>query len=264
MRRFSNGWLAPAWPLIFGFLLFYIVPFGYSAYYAVLDNAVSRAFIGLKNFTAVWYNRFFALSVRNSLIFLAADIPTLLCVSLGLALYVYRHHARNSFFHAALLLPLLLPSAAVTPVFGKLSVFTAASFTVHELFIWKYCGLFMLIFLSAQRTVPKEYYDAAALDGAKAFGLFTRITLPLIAPAVGFAAVMVAAFNLRNFKEVYLMYGAYPDESVYLTQHFMNNQFSKLNYPLLTASGLLFALLLMLIILAVMVVVRVRSSDDET
>jgi len=228
----------------------------------VIDSAVTKRYIGLENYKSVLQNRFFNIAIKNTLAFLLTDVPVLLLLSLTLALFVFSSKIKNGIFQAALIMPILLPSAAITPIFEKISVYTNSQLSVHMLYVWKYLGLFMLIFLSARKAISTEYYDAAALDGANAVDMFKKITLPLILPTIGFAAIIGVVFNLRIFKEVYLMNGAYPDESVYLTQHYMNNQFNKLNYPLLTASGLVFALFLISLTAVVFVIVRRRRANE--
>lgn len=261
MRKYVRGWLLIAFPLIIGFLLFYIVPFGYSVYYSLLENVATKKFAGMANFLAVINNRFFQLALKNTLFFVVIDVPLLLSMALGLALMLYNSKANNNVLQALLILPLLLPSAAVTPMFEIISDMMSDSFAIHVLFVWKYIGIFALIFLAARETIPKDYYEAAAIDGANTFRVFSRITLPLLLPVVAFAAVMGIVYNLRIFKEIYLLYGAYPDEAVYLTQHYMNNQFSKLNYPLLTSSGLLFSLTLLIPTGIVFWVIRRRRHE---
>lgn len=260
MKSYNRGWLLIATPCVLGFLLFYIVPFGYSIYYSVLDGAATREYVGFANFMNVLSNDFFKLAITNTIIFIAVDVPLLLCLSMSIALLMYNGKLESNLLRAALILPLLLPSVAVTPLFEKLSYIISESFAVHAIFIWKYTGLFVLVFLSARNTILKEYYEAASIDGAGSFRMFANITLPLLLPSVLFATVLGIVYNLRIFKEAYLMFGAYPDESVYLTQHYMNNQFNKLNYPLLTSGGLSFAIMLMIPVFIGFIIIRRRSK----
>lgn len=261
MRKYVRGWLLISFPLVAGFLLFYIIPFGYSIYYSLLENVATNKFAGMANFLVVINNRFYQLALKNTLKFIAIDVPILLSIALALALTFYSTKAKNNVLQALLILPLLLPSAAVTPIFEKISSIVSEAFAVHTLFFWKHIGIFVLVFMAARETIPQNFYEAAAIDGATSFRKFLRITLPLLLPVIAFVAVMGVVFNLRIFKEIYLMYGAYPDETVYLAQHYMNNQFSKLNYPLLTSSGLLFSSMLMIPIGIVFLVLRRQRHE---
>ena len=92
--------------------------------------------------------------------------------------------------------------------------------------------------------ISRDVYEAAALDGAGRVRVLFGITLPLISGAMLFAAILATAYNLRLFREAYLMFGAYPDDRLYLTQHYMNNHFYKLNYQRLTTASTLFLIVL--------------------
>ena len=109
--------------------------------------------------------------------------------------------------------------------------------------MWKNAGYNLILLTAALSMIPREISEAASLDGARGLSKLTRITLPMIAPALFFSGVMSVMQSLRVFKETYLLYGAYPDPSIYLVQHYMNNHFAKLNYQNLTAGAIFFALL---------------------
>ena len=77
-----------------------------------------------------------------------------------------------------------------------------------------------------------ELYEFARLEGASAYKMATKITLPLILPTAFLVFVLAWVNAFKIFKEVYFIGGAYPNESVYTLQHFMNNKFSKLDYQM--------------------------------
>ena len=79
---------------------------------------------------------------------------------------------------------------------------------------------------------------------------------------IAFLVLVLAWINaFRIFKEVYVIAGSYPDQSVYTLQHYMNNMFSRLDYQMVTAAAYSFALIVMLIF-GVLFLLQRRASRD--
>jgi len=104
------------------------------------------------------------------------------------------------------------------------------------IFLWKNIGYNMILFLAGLVNIPKEYYEAAWVDNASPFQVLRHITLPCLLPTVIVALIMSIINSFKIFREIYLITGGYPHESIYTLQHFMNNMFTSLNYPRLTTA----------------------------
>ncbi|MCE5342197.1 MAG: ABC transporter permease subunit, partial [Eubacteriales bacterium] len=114
---------------------------------------------------------------------------------------------------------------------------------VVAMYVWKNLGFSVVIFSAALQTIPDAYYEFASLEGASAFQRETKITLPLLAPT-SFLVFLLAWINaFKIFKEAYFIGGAYPDETVYTLQHFMNNKFATLDYQDVTTAAYSFAII---------------------
>ena len=74
------------------------------------------------------------------------------------------------------------------------------------------------------------------MDNASPLQVFRHITIPCLLPTTVLALIMSIINSFKIFREVYLITGNYPHESVYTLQHFMNNMFAALNYPRLTSA----------------------------
>ncbi|MCL1906166.1 MAG: sugar ABC transporter permease, partial [Clostridiales bacterium] len=112
------------------------------------------------------------------------------------------------------------------------------------IFVWKNLGYNMVLFLAGLGNIPKDYYEAAAVDGAGPWQSLRHITLPHLIPTAILTLIMSIINSFKVFKEIYLITGSYPHESIYTLQHFMNNMFASLNYPkLTTATTVLVALI---------------------
>ncbi|MEG1844605.1 MAG: sugar ABC transporter permease [Clostridia bacterium] len=261
MRKYA---FALSLPFICGFLLFYVMPFFYSIYYSVIESAFSDAFVGPDNYVSVFSNKYYRLALTNTLEFTLIGVPMLVLLSLVLALMLHGLGGGHGTLRGAFILPMLLPTASVIPivsqVFGNrggayltlkglgLGASQLVRLPIYLLYFWKNAGFNVILIMAALMMIPKVIYEAAALDGACGFRRFRSITLPLIGPTLFFVMVLSVVQSLRVFKEAYLLYGAYPDPSIYLVQHYMNNHFYKLNYQNLTSGAIMFALIVYLLV----------------
>jgi len=265
-RETLTAWLLLA-PALSGFLLFYIIPFLESMYYSTLSDMFNRRFVGLDNYARLLGNPTFLNGMSNTLIFNLMGIP--LGVGGGLLLALAFKHVTHgaTFFKTAILAALVLPASSVAVVwnilFSKTSVINGflvslgtdpvswlgsenARFVVLLLYLWRNLGYNMVIFTAGLAAVPREYYETAEIEGANAWQTFHYITLPCIKESLFFVLLISIMGGFKVFREVYAISGAYPHESIYLLQSFMNNLFARLDYQSLCASAVLTVLLVMI------------------
>lgn len=260
-----------ALPFLAGFALLYLIPFVWSVQRTFTAGAGGARFVGLWNYTDLFRSAAFRLAAGNTFRFIAVGVPLLMVLSFFLALALYRKFQGASFFRSAFLLPMVLPVAAVVTVvqafFGNGGLLvrlldslglSLGSWMSSELafpllimlYIWKNCGYNMILFLAALSAIPTDYADAAACEGASEGYILRRITLPLMVPNFFFVFVISVINAFKSFREAYLLGGSMPHESIYMLQHFMNNNFQNLNYPrLCTAALLIFAVIFLLVLL---------------
>jgi multiple sugar transport system permease protein len=84
------------------------------------------------------------------------------------------------------------------------------------------------------------------MDNASSFQAFRHITFPCLLPTFVLALIMSIINSFKIFREIFLVTGNYPHESIYTLQHFMNNMFSSLNYPRLTSATSLLVLIMVI------------------
>ena len=251
-------------PSLAGFMLFYTVPFFYSFRYAFTRNAFDMVFVGFDNFKSVLENNTYLLALGNTVRFTLLGVALIMLFSLFISLLFSMAGPKYSPLRAVFVLPMLLPTAGLSLIWrtvfnpnGALnfSVSISSGFwgellspqliPLYLLFLWKYCGFNIILISSAMTGISSDIYDAARLDGAGLAGVYRRIIIPLIRPALFFSLVLSFVNSFRIFKEIYYLFGGdYPPNAVYMVQHFMNNQFSKLNYQLLSAGAILFTALI--------------------
>ena len=105
------------------------------------------------------------------------------------------------------------------------------------LYCWRFTGYYVLIYFARLQMIPKEYYEYAMLFGAGKFQSFRHITWPMLIPTFLFTIVLSVMNAFKCYREAFLLGGNYPDDSIYLLQHFMNNNFQNLNYQKISAAA---------------------------
>jgi multiple sugar transport system permease protein len=248
-----------------GFMAFFIIPFLVEIFYSLDQPGSGFEWNGLNNYTALFQSGAFRIACINTLRFIGVGLPLLLAVSMATALMIdamFRNRTKfHSLWFAVNICPMVIPTSAVIFVvqlllerYGIVNGFlsrmgwetidffhTSHAFGVLiVLFLWKNYSYCMVVFVAGLRAIDREFYDAAALDGAGRIQKFVYITLPALFPLILFCAVLGVSGVLKLFRESYLLFGDYPHQSVYMLQNFMNNNFHAYNYQQLSASSTVF------------------------
>ena len=247
-----------------GLMLFYIVPFIGGIWYSLTDGSYRNAFVGLKNYIDIWQNPMYLLGLKNTMLLSLICAPLVWVLSFAIASLLNRLRPQGAFFRNSVLLPYLMPSSAMLLIWlvafdygGVINrLVTALGFSrviwlqgaelrvpVILLFVWKNLGFAVIIFLAALQAIPEPLYEYARLEGAGFLRQTFCITLPMIVPTAFLIIILEWINAFKIFKEVYFIGGAYPDESVYTLQNYMNNMYSKLNYQNVTTAAYSFALI---------------------
>ena len=251
-------------PGLLGILMFYVVPFIGGIWYSLTDGSYQNAFVGFQNYVNVWQNQMFQLGLRNTMELSLICAPGLFLLSFVLSAALNQIRPAGSFFRNSVLLPYLMPSSAVLIIWllwfdyggpvnrlvtmlGGERVFWmqggALRTPVILLFMWKNLGFCMIIFLAALQAIPESLYEYATLEGASFLRQTFSITLPMIVPSAFLVFILCWINAFRIFKEVYFIGGAYPEESLYTLQNYMNNMYGKLNYQNVTTAAYSFAVI---------------------
>lgn len=256
-------------PSFIGVLLFFFVPFSVVVYYSMIDNPVRKNFVLFDNFIALMSNKAFQMAAANTLKFTLVSVPLAVIFSLLMACMLDKSIPFKSQFRSFFLTPMMVPVASVVLVFqvifsqnGVLNEFLSvfgqdkidwfksdyAMVIVVILFLWKNLGYNMILFMAGLAAVPQEVMDAAKMDGAGDFQMFVHLKLKYLSPTIFFVTIFSIINSFKVFREVYLLTGDYPYESLYMLQHFMNNAFQSLNYQRLSAAAIVMSLFMIVII----------------
>lgn len=125
--------------------------------------------------------------------------------------------------------------------------------------VWRVVGYAMMIYLSAMKGIPQEYYEAAAIDGADGMHRFRFITMPLLAPTTLFLFVTTFISSMKVFQSVDVMTGGGPyNSTMVMVQWIYNLAFENFRVDRASVVSVMFFLILM-----VCTIVTMRYSHNN-
>ncbi|WP_245396316.1 carbohydrate ABC transporter permease [Jiella sonneratiae] len=209
-----------------------IIPFVTAIYYSLLRYRLSlpqlRGFVWFDNYLNFLTDGRFWYTVEVSLLYTVLTVVIELVLGLGIALLLQRPSRFNNLAAMLLLLPLMVAPALASlmwklmtnPNFGILSYLvglvgvtnfrwasdpSSALFTVVLVDVWVYTPFIMVLLLAGLRSLPKQPFEAAALDGVPRTFVFFRITLPMLMPYILTASLFRMLESIQQFDIVYAM-----------------------------------------------------------
>lgn len=213
-------------PWVLGLVIFILGPILASAYFSLTQYSIVKPpiFVGADNFVKAFTgDRLFWSSLGRTFVYAVAVVPLGLIGSLLLAILLNRGLRGSNIFRTLFFMPSLTPAVALAllwtwlfhPSVGPINValdwiniegpgwLADKDWALTALVIislWAVIGgNQMLIFLAGLQGVPKEYYEAAEIDGAGAWAQFWSVTLPLITPTLFFNLVLGIIGALKVF-----------------------------------------------------------------
>ncbi len=218
-------------PSVLGVLVFGILPIIGSFFVSLTDwhGLSAPNFVGLENYAEAVQDQKAINSTLRTLYFTLLASPLGLAVSLLLATLIH-NLARGwlkTLFRTIYYLPMVTVGVAVALVWQTLlgsqnianviahplgleapNWLTSPQWvlpTIAVVTVWQSAGASIILFLAALANVPKELYEAAQLDGAKAWTAFRFVTLPMISPTIFLVLILSLINNLQIFTEVLIM-----------------------------------------------------------
>ncbi|RKS68483.1 multiple sugar transport system permease protein [Motilibacter peucedani] len=231
-------------PFTVGLLVFVYVPIGWSLYLSFFDarNTVTPSdFVGLGNYRDMLTDPAFVDSLGTFTAFAAFIVPSTFAISLGLALLVHNARWLQGFFRSVFFLPTAC-SYVVASLVWKLSIFNGVRFGLANtvlgwfgqdpvawlsvthppwywvvlvtLRLWLQSGFYMILFIAGLKRIPRDIYEAAAVDGAKpGWQTFRWITLPSLRATSTAVLVLLLVNAYQSFDEFFNLLsssGQYP------------------------------------------------------
>ena len=195
------------------------------------------AWAGLANYAELWGDRVFWISLRNTLIYVGISVPATVGLGLLAAIAIEGVTRGRGFYRAAYFVPVastLLAMALVwefmfhptvgfvnqalrllgLPTTDWLQNPDTALFALAVIGVWQNLGLAMVLFMAGLKSIPKDMYEALAMDGADgAWERFRRVTWPLLGPALVFVVAITAIRSFQVFDTVAVLTEGGPSKS---------------------------------------------------
>jgi len=224
------------------YLVFFIVPTFNGFFYSLTDWSSNKggdiAFVGLKQFSEVWRNPDLGIAFRNTIVYSITITVVKNVLGLLIALALNEKIKSRNALRAAFFSPMILNVVAMGLIFRGLldpyngfvnntlrnlglGVFAIgwiadprwAIHSVSLMEIWRATGVAMAIFLAGLQGIPKDYYEAATIDGAGFWQKFKSITFPLLGPAITVNVLLSLVYGFRMFEVIYFLTQGGPGSS---------------------------------------------------
>ncbi len=256
-------------PSLAGVLLFFVLPFFVIIYYSMVDNPINNQFVFFDNFVKVFNNAAFKQAAANTFTFSLVAVPLAVILSLLLAMMLESKIPFKSQFRTFFLSPMMVPIASIVLIWQVLFHYNGlvneivgifgvekidwlksahAQVVIVILFLWKNLGYNMILFMAALSSIPKDILEVAVLESASPFQIFRYIKLRYLSSTILFVTIMSLINSFKVFREIYLLTGNYPYDTIYMMQHFMNNAFGQLDYQRLSAAAIMMSAVMVVLI----------------
>lgn len=280
-----SGWffLAPAtifialmsfFPMIKAFILSFKTGIG-----------VNMTWTGISNYVRMFQDAVFMQSLKNTFFYLIIQVPIMLVLALILASMLNDKHLRcKGLFRTMIFLPCATSLVSYAIIFRSLFavdgfvntilmkigfLHTGYNFLGHPMsariiiiiaLIWRWTGYNMVFYLSGLQNIEYSVYEAAKIDGASPFKIFTKITVPLLKPTILLTAIMSTNGTLQLFDESWnLTYGGPSNASITMSHYIYNMSFKYVpNFGYAAAMSYL-----ILILVAVLAFVQMKVGDKR-
>ncbi len=230
-----------AFPFIFGFVCFSLIPIVMSLCYAFTDYSLgtkTATFVGWENFARLLTDEVFLRSIVKTLQYVLISVPLKLSFALLVAFVLTRPTRMATLYRSLYYVPSLVGgSVAVALVWKQLFArkglfnsvlvdmglksvnwFGSETLAIYPLILmaaWQF-GSSMIIFAAGLKEIPTTYYEAAQIDGAGGFQRFFKITLPCLSPIILYNLVMQTISAFMTFTQAFVITGGGPNNATLL------------------------------------------------
>ena len=289
-EEFGNPERRAAYYMVLPALLIILVvafyPVGYSIYLSFFGATINNVgpFVGLQNYTRMFANPEFIEGLTNTAVFTVVSVTLEFVIGLAIALAINRTFRGRGLVRAAVLVPWAFPTviSAVMwrlmlldqvgiinyvanalgvvsgPILSDKTLLMAAAILVD---VWKTTPFMALLLLAGLQTIPEDFYEAARIDGASVIQRFTRITLPLLKPAI----LVAILFRTLDSWRVYDLFWAMSNRGLESLSTFVYKsvRVSQLNFAVGNAAAVFVFFTALLIAIFFIKVLGMQTSTEE-
>ena len=283
-RRFrgaSAGYLLIA-PAVIVTVVFLLIPMVVSGYWSLTHyNGIKPPeFVGLQNYADVLANPRFQRAFQNTVFFVVMGMGIGPVLGLGTAILLNDNLRLRALFRTSFFLPTMTSLIVVATIWKLMYADNGIINAVAAFFglpghawltdpttalpavvitaIWQGFGFETVVFLAALQAIPREYYEAATVDGAGAWARFRWVTLPGLRPTIVFVYVIGIIGSFQTFDQVFVMTNGGPIQSTRTIVFDLVDRFNRLDLG--GASAVAYILL---VLLAVLSYAQLRLGEER-
>lgn len=231
------------WPYIFcapfllAYFMFSLYPMLYSLQLSFFDwNGISeKVFVGIQNYVNLFTkDPLFFKSLKNTVILMAFSTPITVILGLTVAYLLFDISRGRRLYQTVNFFPYITTPVAIGFIFSYLfdwqsgyvnKILTSVGILDEPFFwlgseiaskviivimvVWRWLGYYMTIYLAAMTSMPMEVYEAAAVDGASSFKIFTKVTIPMLNGTTRFLVITSMIGGLQMFEEPKLLFSGW-------------------------------------------------------
>jgi multiple sugar transport system permease protein len=272
-------------PSLIGFTVFYALPAVRGLYLSFTDwDMLSNpTFVGPANYVDMFQDKQFWRALQVTVYYVLLNIPLQTALAIGLAVVMDRI-TKSTIVRGLFVMPWLLPPVIVAlvwlwmmdPTLGfinntleaiglsRLPFLGSPAMAMPSIAlinIWQYTGYTALLFFAGLQTIPKEIYEAAAIDGARERRIFWSITLPLLRPVLVFVLVTTIIGSFQIFDTIAVTTKGGPiDATQVITWYIYEYAFNRFQMGYATAVSVI---LFVILIIATFAQMRILRSDES-
>ncbi|WP_287931460.1 sugar ABC transporter permease [Arthrobacter sp.] len=285
------------------YLVFVISPFAQAVYYSMTSwggFSNSMPFVGLDNYVKLFHDDIFLIAIRNNII-LVIFLPIItIILSLILATLVtvggssrgqIKGLKGSGFYRVISFFPYVIPAVVIGVIWAQIydpssgllnGILTHLGFDGVKSFpwlgdsrtamaasmaviVWGFVGFYMILFIAAIKGIPAETFEAARIDGAGRFRTATTITIPLIRDTIQTAYVYMGILALDAFVYMSVLNstGGPANSTLVMSQKLFSTAFSKSQFGLACAMGVVLAAITLIFSALVFLVNRLTGGSKD-
>ncbi|WP_231572593.1 carbohydrate ABC transporter permease [Halobacillus sp. BBL2006] len=236
----------------------------------------------LENYQEIFTDINFNTALFNTLFITIVGIILQISIALLIALLMNKEFKGKGFFRTMMLIPMGIPTlvSGVTLlfIFGQTGYFNEFLFRlgivdtqpfwlgggINTLFViifadmWKVLPLTILLLLAGLQSIPKDVYEASAIDGANSWHTFWSITLPLLKPSITMAIILRAIDSFRIFELPLVMAG----NNTPVLSTFSYEAFRHSNYGVSGAAATILLVIIVIFIISYILIVERKNLKE--
>jgi putative chitobiose transport system permease protein len=254
-------------------LFFFFIPFFESfllSFQSYRNDIYNPQWVGLENYTALFKAPMFWKTMLNTFIYLICAVPVLVILPIIIAVAVNKKLRGVAVYRTIIYIPVIVSTVVagiawkwlyasngllnylislfhISPV-GWLTDPHTAIYSVIAVTIWKGLGYYMVIYMAALTSVPKELYEAADIDGADTFKKHLAVTIPHLKPTIALVSIISSISAMKVFVEIYVMTNGGPmNASKTIVYYIYQRAFENLDLGYASAAGIVLLVLVMIL-----------------